>query len=159
MKNFLPFCFLLLLSLPAVALDDGHAKYVGGTVPGVNAGVIGRLNTTSETSLIFEQAGNKIEIPYAAIESYQYSTEVSAHLGVLPAIAVRLVKRRRHSHFFRISYRGQDSAVQVVVLEVPKHMPHTLEAILQTRSPGICRTGSSSGDLSCTADVTVQKLP
>ena len=119
MKRFLPFCFLLLLSLPAFALDDGHAKYVGGTVPGVDAGVIGRLDTTSETSLIFLQAGNKIEIPYAAIESYQYSTEVSAHLGMSPAIAVRLVKRRRHSHFFRISYRGQDSAVQVVVLEVP----------------------------------------
>jgi hypothetical protein len=54
---------------------------------------------------------------------------VTLHLGVLPTIAVGLVKMRRHSHFFRISYRGQDGAVQVAVFEVPKQMPRALEAI------------------------------
>ena len=135
MKNFLPFCFLLLLSLPAFALENGHAKYVGGTLPGVTAGTIGRLDTTSDAALIFEHAGNKIEIPYAAIESHQYSKEVARHLGILPTIAVRLIKVRQHRHFFRISYRLPDAATaQVVLFEVPKSMPRTLEAILQDRA-------------------------
>ena len=85
-KGFLPFCFFLLLSLSAAALDDGHAKYVGGTVPGLTAGTIVRLDTTSETSLTFQHAGNKVEIPYASIQSYEYSKEVARHLGVLPTL-------------------------------------------------------------------------
>ena len=140
MKRFPQFCFLLLLSLSAFALDEGHARYVGGTVQSVPAGVVGRLDTTSATSLIFEQAGNKVEIPYASIESYEYSKDVTRHLGVLPAIAVGLVKMRRHSHYFSISYRTETGGpAPIVVLEVPKDMPRTLRAILDTRAPGTCR--------------------
>jgi len=136
MKRFSQFCLLLLLSLSAFALDDGHARYIGGTVPGVTAGIVGRLDTTSTTALTFEQAGNKTEIPYASIESYEYSKDVTRHLGVLPAIAVGLVKMRRHSHYFSISYRTETAGLaQIVVLEVPKGMPRTLKAILRTRAP------------------------
>src|ERR1035441_4265354 len=139
MKRFPQFCFLLLLSLSAFALDEGHVRYVGGTVPSVTAGVIGRLDTTSATALTFEHAGNKVEIPYASIESYEYSKDVTRHLGVLPAIAVGLVKMRRHSHYFSISYRTETGGpAQIVVLEVPKDMPRTLRAILNTRAPGTC---------------------
>jgi len=147
-KRFLPFCFLLLLSLSAFALDDGHARYVGGTVPGISAGVVGRLDTTSDTSLIFEQAGHKVEIPYDSIESHEYSQEIARHLGVLPTIAVGLLKVRQHRHFFRISYRPQGAAAaQVVVFEVPKHMPRTLQAILQTRAPKTWKPAHSCNGL------------
>ena len=81
MRSFLQFCFFLLLSLSASALEDGHAKYVGGTVPGVTAGAVGRLDTTAATSLTFERAGNKLEIPYASVESYKYSKEVTSASG------------------------------------------------------------------------------
>jgi hypothetical protein len=140
LKKSLQICFVLLLSFSAAALDDTHVRYVGGTVPGVTAGVVGRLDTTSESSLTFEQAGNKVSVPYASIESYEYSKDVSRHLGVLPAIAVGLMKMRRHSHFFRITYRDTTSTVQqIVVFEVPKHMPPTLQAILEARAPGRCK--------------------
>lgn len=127
MKRFPQFCFLLLLSLSAFALDEGHARYLGGTVQGLPVGVVGRLDTTSATSLIFEQAGNKVGIPYASIESYEYSKDVTRHLGVLPAIAVGLVKMRRHSHYFSISYRTESGGpAQIVVLEVPQgYAPHS----------------------------------
>jgi hypothetical protein len=140
MRTALHLAVVLLLSLSAAALDDAHVRYVGGTVPGLSAGVIGRLDTTSETSLTFEQAGTKVSVPYASIESYEYSKDVTRHLGVLPAIAVGLMKMRRHSHFFRITYRDTAStAQQIVVFEVPKHMPPTLQAILEARAPGRCK--------------------
>jgi hypothetical protein len=148
MKRFPQFCFLLLfLSVSAFALDQGYARYVGGTVPGVTAGVVGRLDTTSTTSLTFQHAGNKVETPYASIESYEYSKDVTRHLGVLPAIAVGLVKMRRHSHYFSISYRIETGGpAQIVVFEVPKDMPRPLAAILQTRAPGARKPGHSSLD-------------
>jgi hypothetical protein len=175
-KGFLPFCLLLLLSLSASALENGHAKYVGGTLPGVTAGTVGRLYTTSETTLIFEHAGSKVEIPYASIESHKYSKEVARHLGVLPTIAVVLLKVRQHRHFFRISYRVPGAAVaQVVIFEVPKQMPRTLEAILQTRAPSTWKparpvakpspSSDSSDELDrdvpceCLDDVALLKLP
>jgi hypothetical protein len=175
-KRFLPFCFLLLLSLSASAFQGGHAKYVGGTLPGVTAGTVGRLDTTSDTSLIFEHAGNQVEIPYASIESHKYSKEVARHLGVLPTIAVGLLKVRQHRHFFRISYRVPGAAAaQVVIFEVPKQMPRTLEAILQTRAPATRKPArpvgkpSPSSDSSdephggvpcdCLDDVALLKLP
>jgi hypothetical protein len=65
---------------------------------------------------------------------------VARHLGVLPAIAVGLVKKRQRRHYFRISYRDENGVVQVVVFEVPKNMPRTLLPILQTRAPQGCKT-------------------
>src|SRR5277367_5984149 len=133
MKKFIGFCLLLIVSVPALAVEDGQVMYLGGTVPGVDAGVVGRLDTTSGTALIFEYAGNKLEIPYAAIQSFEYSKEVTRHLGVLPAIAVGMFKMRKHGHFFRISYHDSNNVAQAAVFEVPKHMPRTLLAVLTTR--------------------------
>lgn len=135
MNKLMTLCLLLALALPVLAVDDGQVMYAGGTVPALAAGVVGRLDTTSEVALTFEYSGTKLLIPYSAIESFEYSTDVTRHLGVMPAIAVGLVKMRRHSHYFRISYRGPDNVSQVVVFEVPKHMPRTLQAVLGARAP------------------------
>lgn len=135
MRKLVAFCLFLVLSLPMAAVDGQQVKYVGGTAPGVNAGVVGRLDTTSDTSLTFEHAGNKLTIPYASIESFDYSKEVARHLGVLPAIAVALLRIRQRRHFFRISYSGPNDVAQVAVFEVPKQMPRTLHAVLQARAP------------------------
>lgn len=97
------FCFLIL-AVPALAVEGSQVMYVGGSATGVVAGALGNLDMTSETVLIFQSAAGKIEIPYAAIQSFEYSSEVSHHLGVMPAIAVSLLKVRQHRHYFRVSY-------------------------------------------------------
>ena len=135
MKRLMAFALFLLLSLPAVAANGESVKYVGGTATGIKAGAAGRLDTTSDSALIFENSASKLEIPYVAIQSFQYSKEVTHHLGVLPFIAVSLVRMRPHRHFFRISYHDPNGVSQVVVFEVPKHMPRTLQAILAARAP------------------------
>jgi hypothetical protein len=128
------FCFLIL-SVPALAVEGNQVIYVGGSATGVVAGTLGNLDMTTETVLIFQSAAGKIEIPYAAIQSFEYSTEVSHHLGVMPAIAVGLVKKRQRRHFFRISYLDRKDVTQVAIFEVPKGMPRTLKAVLEDRSP------------------------
>src|ERR1700756_4143014 len=137
MKTILSLCVIALLALPAAAVDRSHVRYFGGTAPGVKAGVVGRIDTTSETSLIFEHSGNKIAIPYASIESFQLTTPVARHLGILPTIAIALLKVRQHRHFFRISYLDQtgDHAAQMVILEVPKGLSPIIQAVLEARAP------------------------
>lgn len=145
MKKLVAFCFFLALSFPALAVEGSQVMYVGGTAPGVNAGIVGRLDTASATALIFEHSDSKLAIPYDAIQSFDYSKEVTRHLGVLPAIGVGLVRMRQHRHFFRISYRDSGDVTQVAIFEVPKQMPRTLQAVLKARSPQSCGMCSLGG--------------
>ena len=134
LKKITALFLLLILSIPALTVDDHQAMYFGGTTPGIAAGTVGSLNTTAETTLIFEAPGTKLEIPYAAIDSHEYSTEVAHHLGVLPAVAVGMVRIRKHRHYFRVTYHTTDGVAQVAVFEVSKQMPRTLQAVLTARA-------------------------
>jgi hypothetical protein len=135
MNRILGLCLLVLAPLATLAVEGGQVLYVGGTSVSVKEGVLGRLDTTSQTALNFDYSSGKLVIPFEMIDSYEYSQPVARHLGVLPAIAVGLVKRRQHKHFLRISYHDENKAPQVAVFEVSKEMPRTLLAILQARAP------------------------
>lgn len=131
-------CLLLSLALPVRGVEDGNVTYVGGTV-GLREGTRGKLDTKSETELTFESPATKLAIPFAKIDFYEHSQQVAHHLGVLPAIAVGLVKKRQRKHFVRIAYHDESNNPQVAIFEVPKKMPMTLLAILQQRAPQGCK--------------------
>lgn len=147
------------LNLPAAAVEDSQVLYFGGTSPAIRAGSVGTLDTTSETSLTFEYGSSKLVIPYATIESFEYSTEVAHHLGVVAGVAVALIKKRERQHFFRISYRDADHALQVAVFEVPKRMPRALEAILRARAPQGCKPHPPCAGRNCTQCGTRESVP
>ena len=166
MKKFVAFCLMLILTASASALEDKQVMFVGGTTQTVKPGVVGHLDTTSDTALTFEHPGGKLQIPYSDIQSFQYSTEVTHHLGVLPAIAISLLAKRPRHHYFRISYRDENKLPQVVILEVPTAMTRVVQAVLEARAAHPCnpyfRCGSARKDLSLPAPSTVvtpQKLP
>jgi hypothetical protein len=142
MKKLAAFCLLLIMSLPAGAVEGDQVKYMGGTVGDLHAGLLGRLDTTSTAALAYEYAGSKLVVPYAKIDSFEYSVDVARHLGVLPAIAVALVRKRQRRHFFRISYHDESNVSQVAIFEVPKRMPRTLLAVLQVRAPQGCKSSN-----------------
>ncbi len=135
MKRLVAFSLFLLLSLQAFAVTHEQAGYIGGTQPGFSAGTVGRLDTSSESALIFEYAGKKILIPYSSIESSQCSKEKARDLGILPTIAVGLLKPRQYRHFLRISYRDPGGTAQIAVFEIPKEVQSTLQLILEARAP------------------------
>jgi hypothetical protein len=145
MKRLIAVCLLILvlMPLPTPAVEGDQVMYIGGTVGVLNKGVVGNLDTTSQTALNFESPGGKLVIPFQEIDSYEYFQQVARHLGVLPAIAVGLVKRRQRRHFFRISYHDGSKAEQVAIFEVSKEMPRILLAILQGRAPQGCRPQAS----------------
>jgi hypothetical protein len=139
MKRMAWLCLLMALPLATIAVENGQVLYAGGTIVSMKEGMIGRLDTTSPAELKFESSGSKLAIPFAKIDSYEYSQQVARHLGVLPAIGVGLVKRRQRKHFLRISYRDESDTSQVAIFEVPKQMPSILLAILQERAPQGCK--------------------
>jgi hypothetical protein len=148
-KRIIAFVLLLAVSLSATALTDGQVIYEGGTVPGLGTKTIGRLDMASDTALTFEAGANRLTIPYSSIESFDYSKDVTRHLGVLPAIAIGLIKQRQRQHFFRIAYRDETHVSQVAIFEVPKQMPRTLQAVLSAKVPRSTNPGPRSGHKNC----------
>jgi len=134
MKKIVALFLLSLTPLATPAVDDGQVMYVGGTVAALKEGVSGKLDATSPKVLSFDYSGGKLIIPFEMIDSFEYSRQVARHLGILPAIAVGLVKHRQSRHFFRISYHDESKAPQVAIFEVIKEMPHVLRDILQARA-------------------------
>lgn len=143
MKKFAAFTLFLMIPISAVASDEEIVAYTGGSVSNLNVGTIGRFVTTQATSLGFEHSGGTVTIPYDKIQSFEYSSEVARHLGVLPAIAVGLVKRRQRKHFIRIAYLDEGGISQAAVFEVPKQMPQTFLAVLRTKAPQGCSAKNS----------------
>jgi len=139
MKRILALCLLLAMAPSVPAVEDGQVLYIGGTIAALKEGALGRLDTSSQTIFTFESSGSKLAIPFDKIDSYEYSQQLARHLGVLPAVAVGLVRRRQRKHFLRISYHDEANAPQVAIFELPKQMPRSLLAILQLRAPQGCK--------------------
>lgn len=132
-------CLFLTLALPAPAVEGGSVMYVGGTATSVKEGDVGKLDTRSQTELIFVSSSSRLVIPFKGMDSYGISQQVARHLGVLPAIAVGLVKQRQRKHFLRIAYHDENNTPQVAVFEIPKQMPLTLLPILLQLAPQGCK--------------------
>lgn len=139
MKQSLVLVLLLAVAASAVAVEDAEVAYVGGTAPNVKPGTIGRLDTAQPTSLVFQYSGGKFDIPYAAIESFEYSKERAHDLAVLPIVAVGMFKRLQRQHFVRITYRDEANFARAVVFELSKHMPRAVLAVLEARAPQGCK--------------------
>jgi phosphatidylglycerophosphate synthase len=134
----------LLQSVSAYAVETGEVAYIGGTAA-VALDTRGVLDTTSSVTLLFKFGGangasGQIDIPYKNIRAFEYRKEVAHHLGVLPAVAVGLVKRRERRHFFSISYTDSSEVIQVAMFEIGKRDQPALLQILRARDPQICKT-------------------
>ena len=130
------FAILMLAgAIPAFAVEGSNVAYTGGTIPQLKDGMVGTFDLTRGSGLLFVYSGGSFEIPYSRIESFEHTQEVAVHLGVAPAIAVGLVKRRRRNHFVRITFKDSDNVHQVVVFEIPKTMPPVLMPTLAARAP------------------------
>lgn len=132
-------CLLLTLALTALAVEDGYVTYLGGTLASLQEGDRGKLDTSSPTDLVFESSTRRLVIAFVKIDSYEHSQQLAHHLGVLPAVAVGLVKKRKRRHFICIAYHDENNTPQVAIFEVPKKMPLTLMAILRQRAPQGCK--------------------
>ncbi len=126
---------MIAAAIPALAVEGSDVAYQGGTIPQLKESTVGKFDLTSGTGLRFLYSGGSLEIPYNRIESFKHSKEVAVHLGVAPAIAVGLVKRRRRNHFVQITFLDGNNLHQVAVFEIPKTMPRVLMPAFVARAP------------------------
>jgi len=129
---------VLMLSICCMAVEQGEVRYLGGTLDNSKVGAIGRLDLSSPGSITYETGKSRFTIPYNQIVGYQYNEEVTHHLGVLPSIAVGLLKHRQHRHVFTIVYLNDQQTKQIAVFEVPKSAAESVKAVLEAKGVHTC---------------------
>ena len=137
MRVMLAALVTLVLASPALAsgVEGTAVMYVGGTVPNVTEGQVGRLDTTVDRNLVFEYGSSRVEIPYASMQRYQYTQRLARRLGVAGTIAVGIVKRRQRRHIVEVYFRDASGVNQVAVFEVSKDRAAPVVAVLNARAP------------------------
>ena len=138
-KPWIAIAMLFAVSVCSALSRIAKRSTSAGRYQSIKAGAIGQFDLSSASQLSFQSPAGSVSIPYAAITSYEFSQEVTHHLGVAPAIAVGLIKKRQRQHFLRISYLDGNNVAQGAVFEVAKQMPRTLLAVLETKAPQGCK--------------------
>ena len=129
---------VLMLSISCMAIGQTEVRYIGGTLDNSKVGSQGQLDMSAPGSITYATGKSRFTIPYEQIVSYQYNEEVSHHLGVLPSIAVGLLKHRQHRHVFTIVYLNDQQTKQIAVFEVPKQAAESVKAVLDAKGIHTC---------------------
>lgn len=129
---------VLILSISSMAIGQTEVRYLGGTLDNSKVGTQGQLDMSAPGSITYATGKSRFTIPYDQIVSYEYSEEVSHHLGVLPAIAVGLLKHRQHRHVFTIVYINGQQTKQIAVFEVPKQAAESVKSVLDAKGIKTC---------------------
>ncbi|HEY4356278.1 MAG TPA: hypothetical protein VGN16_11060 [Acidobacteriaceae bacterium] len=137
------FAALLLMFVAGVqagwAMVDGKEVEVRRTtVPGIAESSVGTFDLTQPDALVWRSEGHTITMPYKTMMSFAYSNQIARHLGVLPAIAVGVVRKRERKHLFMFSWKDDSGVPQVLEVEVAKTAPRGLLEVLRVRAPQVC---------------------
>jgi hypothetical protein len=143
MRHVVPVFFAMLLiglcvtlgAMPVGAVSEGDVKYLGGTVASLRIGVVGHLDPTSQSKLVYRAGSTTLTIPYESIDSIDYRKVAAHHLGVLPLIAVSLAKHRQMRHEIRVVYEDDAHEKQIAIFEVSKEFPRVTMPTLKVRCP------------------------
>jgi hypothetical protein len=121
--------------------EQPDIEFVSGTVKGLTEGATGSLDMTTAETLEFRSGSGQFSVPYAEITNVKCHEENRFRLGVLPAIAVGLIKARSKRHFVMIEWKHADAPPEVVTLDLPKERARGLVAVLRARAPQACKSG------------------
>ena len=142
MKKVLAIVFgiaMMLEGLPAWAADGMDALYIGGSAPGTRIGTTGTLDCAKSDALEFHSGSGDFSVPYAQIVAARYHEENRFRLGVLPAIAVGLLKARSKRHVVTVTWADEKGLPQVAQFEMSRQASMALVTLIRVKAPQVCQ--------------------
>lgn len=127
---------LAFAGISAHAASIPSVTFIGGSTPSLTTNTTGTLDTGPD-QIVFQWKGGALDIPYAQIQNFSYREKKTVHLGLLPLIAVLLIRPEAQRHIVSLTYLDPSGQKQVAIFEVPKQASDTLPVILQERT-GVC---------------------
>ena len=112
---------LLCAVLPAAALGQSKAEYIGGTAPHVTAGSEGSIHVEDERYFAFYSKHSQVRVGYDQINLIEYGQQVGRRLGYAIVISPIFLLSKQHKHFLTVGYTGEDGKQQALVFRVDKN--------------------------------------
>jgi hypothetical protein len=117
-------------SLPAFAVSQGKARYIGGTIGSIQEKSESPIDIRNETSLRY--AG--LSIPWKSVSEIEYGQKVGHRVATAILLSpLALFKKARH-HYVTINYKDSDKNEQAVVFEFDKDDIRSALATLRART-------------------------
>jgi hypothetical protein len=121
-------------TLAGAAVTKHEVMYVGGSVPKIEDGTMGSIDTKNEKALIFNSPKGHFEIPYESITSLEYGQKAGRRLGVALTLTLWALLSKKRKHFLTIGFTDAKDKPQGVVLEVPKGTVKSTIITIEARS-------------------------
>jgi hypothetical protein len=117
------------------AVDKDKAMYVGGTISAVQEKAEGKLETTSDSEIVFAAGGKgRVAIPYAAISSLEYGQKAGRRVAVGILVSPWALFSKKRNHYLTITYSDGSAKEQAGVFELGKEIVRTTLKILEVRT-------------------------
>lgn len=125
------------LSFSLVFLITAHAQtpasYHSGSLATAQPGVQGMLDVSQSKQLLFAFGTSRLTVPYERITDVDTWEKVRHRMGVVPTLAVVMIKRRSRQYFLKLTYKDEADVAQTAVFEVSKDQQGTLATVIRTR--------------------------
>jgi len=128
-------------AIPALTAQTVEVTYLNGTVKAFAENAAGTLDTTPTEALQLQSGQKQVDIPYRSVTTYEYHEENRFRLGVLPAIAVGMLKARSKRHLVTIGWKDESGDAQTASLETTKDRAEGIIKVLDARAPQVCAAG------------------
>lgn len=128
---------MLVSLMPAVAKTRGkEAKYIGGTLSGVEDGTKGRFYTGADSSAEFlsKKGETLFTIPYDKITGLEYGQKAGRRLGLAIAVSPLFLFSKKRKHFMTVYFSDEKDANQAAVFEFGKGDIYPFGVLLEDRS-------------------------
>jgi hypothetical protein len=113
------FCFLL--ARVALGAEPGvKTEFVGGTLAGIDAKSIARLDYSGAEEMVFHCASGDIRVAYRKVNTLEYGQTVSRRYAAAVLVSPLLLLSKARKHFVTLGYVDAEGRQQVVVFRVEK---------------------------------------
>lgn len=121
-------------SVLRAGIPPDAAMYIGGTVTTIPEQTIGKLDFTSEESVVFRWKNGQWTLPYQQVTSLEYGQKAGRRVGVAIAVTVWALFSKKRRHFLTIGFKDSEGKQQAVLIEVGKAKAKVSIAILEART-------------------------
>jgi len=112
---------LIAAILPALALAQSKAEYIGGTAPQVPLGAEGSIQVDDDRYFAFYAKNVHVRVGYDQIDLVEYGQQVSRRLALAIVISPMFMLSKQRKHFLTVGYMDDDGKQRALVFRVDKN--------------------------------------
>lgn len=124
------------LAVAALAIDKGKAKFMGGTIAGIEEKTDGPIDLKSEDKLVWmgDKGKGRVEIPWGSVDEMEYGQKVARRWRSAILLSPIALFSKARKHYVTFTFKDKEGKDQAAVFEFDKGDIRQAMAILKART-------------------------